>query len=199
MAAETGTTVDLGRSVKGAYVARLTRDQRLLSIRYPSEVDNTLAVDPPRRAAYVLQHEPFEELDARDADSVSLAQFFDRYLAIEYPDPSQLGEHALVYMTVLAGEPEGTECFFLPPISKPIGGPVDWDRWHELRDIRDERGLTPSEETEYQRFARIVARLDAEAARDADGALDGLVKKHERIIASIRRLTAAVRAAAEHR
>ncbi len=198
MEARTGT-IDLRCNVKDVHVARLRKDRHLLPIPYSSDVNDTFAVDPPRQAAGVLQHERFEELDAPDAGNVSLAQFFDRYFAFEYLDPSRLGEHASVYVTVLTGEPEGTEDFSLPGISRPIGAPVDWDRWHELRDIRDKRGLTPSEEPEYQRFARIVARLDAEAARAADVALGGLVKEHERVIASIRRLTAAVRAAAEQR
>lgn len=68
----------------------------------------------------------------------------------------------------------------------------DWGRWHELLDIRDGRGLTPGEETEYQRFARIVARLDVEAACDASIRMKRLVKAHERILFSIRRLTTAL-------
>lgn len=196
MEARTGT-IDLRRNVKDVYVARLTKDRRLLPIPFSSDVNDTLAVDPPRRAACVLQHEQFAELDAPDAGNVSLAQFFDSYLAIEFLDPSGLGEHALVYMTVLTGEPEGTEDFFLEAISRPVEAPVDWDRWHDLLDIRAQRALTTSEEQEYEEYARIAAQLDAEEGRAADAALDNLVKEHERVIASIRRLTAAVRAAAE--
>jgi GrpB-like predicted nucleotidyltransferase (UPF0157 family) len=73
---------------------------------------------------------------------------------------------------------------------------TDWDRWHELLDIRDKRRLTPGEEAEYQRFARITAQLDAEEGRAADAALDNLVKEHERVIASIQRATVALQAAA---
>lgn len=69
---------------------------------------------------------------------------------------------------------------------------VDWDRWHELLDVRDKRELTPNEGLEYRRFANLAKRLDAEAAQAADVALDGLVKEHERVIDSIRRLTNAV-------
>lgn len=74
---------------------------------------------------------------------------------------------------------------------------LNWDRWHALLDIRAQRALTTSEEQEYEEYARIAAQLDAEEGRAADAALDNLVKEHERVIASIRRLTAAVRAAAE--
>lgn len=70
---------------------------------------------------------------------------------------------------------------------------VDWDRWHELRDIMDKRVLTSSESEEYRRFVRMVARLDADAARAAGVALDGLVKEHESVIASMRRATRRLR------
>lgn len=130
---------------------------------------------------------------------VSVGGFLDNYFAAERHDPDQPAEFLLVYMSLFAGGSECTEYFVPPAISEPVEPPVDWDRWHELRDIMDKRGLTHSEEKEYQRFVRIVARLDAEAARAADVGLDGLVKEHENVIASIRRLTAAVRAAAEQR
>jgi len=74
---------------------------------------------------------------------------------------------------------------------------IDWERWHELRDIREERALTRDEETEYEWFARIVSRLDAEEETIAARAVEALVKKHERVIASLERLTEAVKAAAE--
>lgn len=66
----------------------------------------------------------------------------------------------------------------------------DWDRWHELLDIRAQRALTTSEEYEYEEYARIVAQLDAEEGGAASAALDNLVKEHERVIDSIRRVTA---------
>lgn len=69
---------------------------------------------------------------------------------------------------------------------------VDWNRWHELLDIRDKRGLTPDEEAEHQRFAHIAAQLDAEEGKAADAALDKLVKEHERRLASLERLTQAL-------
>lgn len=86
-----------------------------------------------------------------------------------------------------------------PALQRVCPNNPDWDRWHELLDIRAERTLTTSEEQEYEEYARIAAQLDAEEGRAADAALDNLVKEHERVIASIRRLTAAVRAAAEQR
>ena len=69
--------------------------------------------------------------------------------------------------------------------------PVDWDRWHDLLDIKAKRALTRNEEQEYKQYARIVARLDAEEGRAADAALDNLVEGHKRVIASIRLATAA--------
>lgn len=74
-------------------------------------------------------------------------------------------------------------------VSGSTAGRVDWDRWHELRDIMDKRVLTSSELAEYQRFARIVTRLDIEAARVSDAAMERLVEGHQRVIASIRRAT----------
>ncbi len=42
----------------------------------------------------------------------------------------------------------------------------DWDRWHDLLDIRDGRGFTDAEQAEYAAFLPIVAKLDqAEADR----------------------------------
>lgn len=73
----------------------------------------------------------------------------------------------------------------------------DWDRWHDLLDIRARRGLTPDEEAEYQKFLVVVDGLDAEEAVIAEAYLAGCVEKHMRIIASIERLTEAVKKAAK--
>lgn len=75
--------------------------------------------------------------------------------------------------------------------------PINWDRWHDLLDIKDERELTPTEAVEYLQFAKSAKQLDAVHGMAADAALDGLAKGHERVIDSIRRLTAAVRAGIE--
>ena len=48
----------------------------------------------------------------------------------------------------------------------------DWDRWHDLRDIRDGRGFTDAEQAEYVEFLPIIDKLDAEAARIGDAAID---------------------------
>lgn len=71
------------------------------------------------------------------------------------------------------------------------------DRWHELLDIGAERSLSFTEEAEYLEFVEHVKRLDAEEGKVADAALDNLVERHERVIASIRNVTAAVKAAAQ--
>jgi len=127
-----------------------------------------------------------------EAGVVFLDNFLDSWASLESREWSRSPQHELLYVFSVGAVPEGTEYFSCEP-------PINWDRWHDLRDIVEKRALTVSEQAEYQRFARIVARLDAEAARPADGALDGLVKEHEGVIASIQRLTAAVRAAAEQR
>lgn len=84
----------------------------------------------------------------------------------------------------------------LEPAPQVSAKPPKWDRWHELLDLLAERALTTSEEQEYEEYAQLAAHLDAKEGRAADAALDDMVKEHERAIASIRRLTAAVRAAA---
>ncbi len=74
------------------------------------------------------------------------------------------------------------------------GMATNWDRWHELLDIRARRALTTGEQQEYGDYARIAQQLDVEEGRAADAAMDGLAKGHERVIASIRRATAALNA-----
>lgn len=90
-----------------------------------------------------------------------------------------------------------TEHLVLVCADRPSDSPVDWDRWHDLLDIRDREGFTPDEQVEYDRFAQIVAKLDAEDAAVSAPAVEALVKKHERVLASIEQLTKAVRAAAD--
>ena len=53
---------------------------------------------------------------------------------------------------------------------------VDWNRWHDLRDIMDRRVLTSSESAEYRAFLPIVAALDDEEVRVFDAAMERLVK-----------------------
>lgn len=38
---------------------------------------------------------------------------------------------------------------------------TDWDRWHDLLDIKSERTFHESEQAEYDRITRIVAKADA--------------------------------------
>lgn len=83
------------------------------------------------------------------------------------------------------------------PTNQPTEPPVDWDRWHELLDIRDKRPLRTSELEEYAKYGRIVRERDIVEGKAADAALGKLAKEHERILASIRRLTAAVLADAK--
>lgn len=202
-------------------MAKLGRRQLPVSLRLSSE-PSTFAVDPgpwldiSRRYPFFkgLKHrvasdakDLFEDLVGEEVQlespaaflvgEVSVGGFLDNYFAAECYDPDQPAECVLVYMSLLTGGPEGTEYFVPPAISEPVEPRVDWDRWHELLDIRAQRALTTSEEQEYEEYARIAAQLDAEEGRAADAALDNLVKEHERVLDSIRRLTAAVRAAAE--
>ena len=67
-----------------------------------------------------------------------------------------------------------------------------WARWHDLRDIREKRDLTESEQVEYDGYMVIVKDLDAEEEALLTQIVDRLAEKHERVLASIRRLTEAV-------
>ena len=75
--------------------------------------------------------------------------------------------------------------------------PIDWNRWHELLDRHEEGGLSPAESIEFEKMAKAVEALDAKEARIAGRALDHLEKRHDRVLASIRRATAAVVAAGQ--
>ena len=55
----------------------------------------------------------------------------------------------------------------------------DWDRWHDLLDIRDGRGFTDAEQAEYVGFLPIVAKLDAEEARVGEASFKKLSQHAE--------------------
>lgn len=74
-----------------------------------------------------------------------------------------------------------------------LGADADWDRWHELLDIRDNRGLNAEEQTEYDRLAIIAARLDQQEELATAYAVSSLEDRHQQVIASIERLVEAVR------
>ncbi len=90
-----------------------------------------------------------------------------------------------------------TEHFSTPEKTLLTQGSIDWDRWHELLDRRDEGVLALCEEIEYAELQRAVSQLDAEEDAIATSALRGLAERHERVLSSIARLTEAVKAAAK--
>lgn len=120
-----------------------------------------------------------------------------RYLLLGMPaaPDSAVGVREVVNALLIAEW--GTECVALVCAHRRPDDAADWDRWHDLLDIRDREGLTPDEQVEYDRFAKVVAKLDAEDAAVSAPAVEALVKKHERVLASIEQLTKAVRAAAD--
>lgn len=73
----------------------------------------------------------------------------------------------------------------------------DWKRWHELLDRIEKGSLSPEELIEYERMAKVAHALDVKEARITGRALDRLEKRHDRVLASIRRATDAVVAAAK--
>lgn len=192
MVADTGT-VELPRRVSEVYGRAAWNEFDLESAWSGNQVD-TRDVDSSRCAAALLERERIAGTDA--CMYVSLGQALC-LLANKYFEPNDREQHVVTYTALLAAETRSTE-YFAPSIPlRPSAGSVDWDRWHDLLDIKAKRQLTNSEEREYQVFTEIVARLDAEEEEAADAALDHLASEHERVLDSIRRLTAAVRAAAE--
>nr|AQS33359.1 hypothetical protein [uncultured archaeon]AQS34139.1 hypothetical protein [uncultured archaeon] len=72
----------------------------------------------------------------------------------------------------------------------------DWDRWHELLDIRSARQLTPSEQIEYGNFEVYVLQRDAEEAAKVQPHLDALMENHMERISKLEKLTILVEAQA---
>ena len=72
---------------------------------------------------------------------------------------------------------------------------IDWDRWHELLEKDESGNLLPEETMEYEQMEKVVQALDEGEARVEGRALDQLEKQHDRVLASIRRVTDAVVAA----
>ena len=70
---------------------------------------------------------------------------------------------------------------------------IDWGRYHDLLDKMDRVGLTCAETTEYLAYMPEVNRLDADEERISAPGLAKLDRAHDEVIASIRRLTAAIR------
>lgn len=173
MVAQTGETVCLDRKLKEVYAGKWAR-----RAERGSRWQEDTSVLSPRR--------------------ISLSDLAERLFAHQ-PPPAEYAR-VVRWIVMIASLPmgEGETVGLSFPLHELFDeDSIDWDRWHELRDIREERALTRDEETEYEWFARIVSRLDAEEEAIAARAVEALVKKHERVIASLERLTEAVKAAAE--
>lgn len=72
---------------------------------------------------------------------------------------------------------------------------IDWDRWHELLEKSETGKLPPEETIEYEKMVDLVHALDTWEARIAEDEVKKLNKRHDRVLASIRRLTDALTAA----
>ena len=76
---------------------------------------------------------------------------------------------------------------------------INWDRWHNLLDIQARREFTETEQREYNQYVTIVDKLDENEAAQCRPYVKALVKKHNKVISSLRQLTRAVyRAANRH-
>lgn len=96
----------------------------------------------------------------------------------------------------LARLPRGdrvTDTFSVDVLGPYESEPVDWDRWHDLLDIRDGRGFSSSEQVEFEALRARVTELDAEERTRGKEAVASLVSDHERVIESIKELTEAIR------
>lgn len=185
MVAQTDNTVDSHRRVKGVYATRLRTTASLFTYS-PSDRIQQQKGSPT--TTVLSDSAPYVSVE-------SLAHFLDVWAVQEYCVQTPHPQPGAITISVLSEIPEGTEYFSVAGWYEPIELSVNWDRWHELLDSRAQRPLTTIEEKEYEEYAQIAAKLDAEEAKTAEVAMDGLVKEHERVLDSIRSLTAAVRAA----
>ncbi len=64
---------------------------------------------------------------------------------------------------------------------------TNWDRWHWLLDKKALGPLSAYEATEFERMRVVADKLDATAADLARPSMDRLVKRHEGVLASMRR------------
>ena len=70
---------------------------------------------------------------------------------------------------------------------------VDWDRWHELLDIRDTRGLNEEESLEYATYQAIVDKLDRAEERSSLPGFEDRSRNQKEVLALIERLTEVIR------
>lgn len=194
MVTRTRDTVRLERTLNDAYVRGLTARQRTGD---PSSGvgENTAGLFFSEQFSVRGTH-TVEEPQHPDLTALAgtLRAFAEQWLAHWDPAWSQ---HKTTIVGVLSSLPPddcATEYVSLDAILP--GTRIDWQRWHDLLDIRDKRKLTPDEEVEYGRMARVVSELDAEEEVAAAESLGSLLQTHEQVLASIERLTKAVQAAA---
>ena len=193
---ETTETIDLDRKINPAFAGRLGR--RVLATRPVVVAHEDLSGVTFRPQAH------FMEIDTAGCCNVSegkppeqsLLSFVEGLGLFEAPPDERLPASLLITLASLDAD-LATGYFALRPGDLCPEDLVDWERWHELLDIRGRRDFTASEQGEYQQLAAFVARLDAKEEAVADAAVDALVKKHERFLAWIERLTDAVKVAAE--
>jgi hypothetical protein len=68
-----------------------------------------------------------------------------------------------------------------------------WDRWHQLRNIKQERDFSPEETVEYLTIEKAVSRRDKREAAKCRKATKPLLKEHGKRISSLRKLTEGLR------
>jgi len=68
-----------------------------------------------------------------------------------------------------------------------------WNKWHELKDIKQERGFSPDESSEYSTIEKTVKRMDEKEAARCRKATKPFRKEHGERIASLHNLTEALK------
>jgi len=67
-----------------------------------------------------------------------------------------------------------------------------WDRWHQLREIKQKGDFSSEESTEYSTIEKTVKRMDEREAARCRKATEPFRKEHGKRIASLHRLSKAL-------
>lgn len=59
---------------------------------------------------------------------------------------------------------------------------INWDRWHDLLDIKVYRAFTPNEQAEYNGINTIAQTMDQVEVNRCQPELDRLINYHEQVI-----------------
>lgn len=191
----TAVTIDLDRKLSPAYAGLRTVRQQGAGRSPQWEADTSYKDYLPPEVPNESDTQAGYKGRARKSDRLSVLSCAQEWLLNEVsPDKGDV-EKSLLLVTGLPMGDQATESLSSPLDRVWQERPPKWDRWHELLELRAQRQLTLHEKAEYDQLAGIVAGLDAEEEAIAAPAVERLAGQHERVLASIDRLTEAVEAA----